>query len=150
MENTFLHLKRWRGIATRYAKRASSFLAVIQIRCIALWAGISWRHYLGGPLSKSVALVLEALTNLQLEGVKDHLLFEVRRTEFRGASPETRILAEGTTAADFFAYFLTPKSRAPLAKRSSFFASFWGEIILFFRFFLLFWRKVLMQIYLHT
>ena len=41
VENAFLHLKRWRGIATRYAKRASSFLAVIQIRCIALWAGIS-------------------------------------------------------------------------------------------------------------
>jgi len=40
VENAFLHLKRWRGITTRYAKRASSFLAAIQIRCIALWAGI--------------------------------------------------------------------------------------------------------------
>ena len=40
VENAFLHLKRWRGIATRYAKRASSFLAAIQIRCIALWVGI--------------------------------------------------------------------------------------------------------------
>jgi len=37
VENAFLHLKRWRGIATRYAKRASSFLAAIQIRCIVLW-----------------------------------------------------------------------------------------------------------------
>ncbi|MFZ0615353.1 MAG: IS5/IS1182 family transposase, partial [Chthoniobacterales bacterium] len=37
----FLHIKRWRGIATRYAKNASSFLAAIQIRCIALWALIS-------------------------------------------------------------------------------------------------------------
>ena len=40
VENTFLHLKRWRGVATRYAKNASSFLAVIQIRCIAIWLGI--------------------------------------------------------------------------------------------------------------
>ncbi|QOJ08993.1 IS5 family transposase [Nitrosomonas sp. H1_AOB3] len=40
VENAFLHLKRWRGIATRYAKNTSSFLAVVQIRCIALWADI--------------------------------------------------------------------------------------------------------------
>jgi transposase len=41
VENAFLHLKRWRGIATRYAKNTSSFLAAVQIRCIALWANIS-------------------------------------------------------------------------------------------------------------
>ena len=41
VENAFLHLKRWRGIATRYAKNAASFLAAIQIRCIMLWAQIS-------------------------------------------------------------------------------------------------------------
>lgn len=35
-ENTFLHLKRWRGIATRYAKNANVFLAAIHIRCMAL------------------------------------------------------------------------------------------------------------------
>jgi transposase len=40
VENAFLHLKRWRGIATRYAKRTSSFLAAVQIRCVALWAAI--------------------------------------------------------------------------------------------------------------
>jgi len=40
IENTFLHLKRWRGIATRYTKRSASFLAAVQIRCIALWAAI--------------------------------------------------------------------------------------------------------------
>jgi len=40
VENAFLHLKRWRGIATRYAKNTSSFLAVVQIRCIALRADI--------------------------------------------------------------------------------------------------------------
>lgn len=40
VENAFLHLKRWRGIATRYAKRSHSFLAAVQIRCIALWAEI--------------------------------------------------------------------------------------------------------------
>jgi len=37
VENAFLHLKRWRGIATRYAKNSSSFVATVQIRCIALW-----------------------------------------------------------------------------------------------------------------
>ena len=41
VENAFLHLKRWRGIATRYAKNAASFVAAVQIRCIALWANIS-------------------------------------------------------------------------------------------------------------
>ena len=39
-ENAFLHLKRWRGIATRYAKNVTSFIATVQIRCIALWAKI--------------------------------------------------------------------------------------------------------------
>jgi len=38
VENAFLHLKRWRGIATRYAKSTASFVAAIQIRCILLWA----------------------------------------------------------------------------------------------------------------
>ena len=41
VENAFLHLKRWRGIATRYAKNTASFAAAVQIRCIALWANIS-------------------------------------------------------------------------------------------------------------
>ena len=41
VENAFLQLKYWRGIATRYAKRSASFLAAVQIRCIALWAAIS-------------------------------------------------------------------------------------------------------------
>ena len=41
VENAFLHLKRWRGIATRYAKNTSSFLAAVQIRCLALWTNIS-------------------------------------------------------------------------------------------------------------
>ena len=41
VENAFLHLKRWRGIATRYAKNTASFLAAVQIRCIVLWANIS-------------------------------------------------------------------------------------------------------------
>ncbi len=41
VENAFLHLKRWRGIATRYAKNLASFLAAVQIRCIALWTTIS-------------------------------------------------------------------------------------------------------------
>ena len=37
IENAFLILKRWRGIATRYAKNTASFLAAVQIRCIAAW-----------------------------------------------------------------------------------------------------------------
>ena len=41
VENAFLHLKRWRGIATRYAKNTASFLVSVQIRCFALWANIS-------------------------------------------------------------------------------------------------------------
>ncbi len=40
VENAFLHLKRWRGIATRYAKNTASFLAAVQIRCIALWTSV--------------------------------------------------------------------------------------------------------------
>ena len=41
VENAVLRLKGWRGIATRYAKRASSYLAIVQIRCLVLWANIS-------------------------------------------------------------------------------------------------------------
>ena len=41
VENAFLHLKRWRGIATRYAKNLSSFVAAVQIRCLAIWLAIS-------------------------------------------------------------------------------------------------------------
>ena len=41
VENAFFHIKRWRGIATRYAKNATLFLAAIHIRCLALWANIS-------------------------------------------------------------------------------------------------------------
>ena len=41
VENAVLHLKGWRGVATRYAKRASSYLAIVQIRCMILWARIS-------------------------------------------------------------------------------------------------------------
>jgi transposase len=41
VENAFLYLKQWRGIATRYAKNADSFLAAVQIRCIFLWTTIS-------------------------------------------------------------------------------------------------------------
>jgi transposase len=41
VENAFLHLKRWRGICTRYAKNTASFLAAVQIRCISIWANIS-------------------------------------------------------------------------------------------------------------
>jgi len=41
VENAFCVLKRWRGIATRYAKNAKSFLAAVQIRCVAAWLCVS-------------------------------------------------------------------------------------------------------------
>ncbi len=40
VENAFLHLKRWRGIATRYTKNTASFLAAVHIRCLVLWVKI--------------------------------------------------------------------------------------------------------------
>ena len=40
VEMAHLRLKEWHGIATRYAKKADSFLTAIQIRCIFLWANI--------------------------------------------------------------------------------------------------------------
>lgn len=40
VENAFLKLKQWRGISTRYAKKASSYLAAVQFRCAILWASI--------------------------------------------------------------------------------------------------------------
>ena len=41
VENAFLHIKQLRGIATRYAKTLSSFLAAAQILCLVLWLRIS-------------------------------------------------------------------------------------------------------------
>lgn len=40
VENCFLVLKRWRGIATRYAKTSDAFIAAVPIRCIAIWTAI--------------------------------------------------------------------------------------------------------------
>ena len=38
VENAFRHLKKWRGVATRYAKNSPSFLAICQIQAMVLWA----------------------------------------------------------------------------------------------------------------
>jgi transposase len=38
VENAFLMLKQWRGIATRYAKNLDSFLAAVRIRALLHWA----------------------------------------------------------------------------------------------------------------
>jgi transposase len=38
VENAFLNIKQWRGLATRYAKKVQSFLSAVQIRCMMLWA----------------------------------------------------------------------------------------------------------------
>ena len=37
VENGFLDFKQWRGVATRYAKNSLSYLAVCQIRAMAIW-----------------------------------------------------------------------------------------------------------------
>ena len=42
VENAFLALKQWRGIATRYAKTLDAFVAAIQVRCIVIW--LSYRR----------------------------------------------------------------------------------------------------------
>ena len=38
VENGFLDFKQWRGVATRYAKRAASFLAICQLRVVMIWS----------------------------------------------------------------------------------------------------------------
>ena len=40
VENMFLKLKQWRCIATRYAKKASSFIASVQICAMFMWLSI--------------------------------------------------------------------------------------------------------------
>ncbi|UNP88097.1 IS5 family transposase [Aeromonas encheleia] len=40
VEKVFLHLKQWRGIATRYAQNAASFVAIVPLSCAPLWAAI--------------------------------------------------------------------------------------------------------------
>ena len=37
VENGFLEFKQWRGVATRYAKNSLSYLAICQIRAMAIW-----------------------------------------------------------------------------------------------------------------
>ena len=37
VENAFLSFNQWRGVATRHAKRAASFLAICQIRALVIW-----------------------------------------------------------------------------------------------------------------
>ena len=37
VENAFLKLKRWRGVATRYAKTTSSFRGAVTLAAIMLW-----------------------------------------------------------------------------------------------------------------
>ena len=37
VENAFLKLKRWRGVATRYAKTSSAFCGTIALACILQW-----------------------------------------------------------------------------------------------------------------
>ena len=45
VENAFLHIKQWRGVATRYAKRTESFLAAIHIRCLFIWVTRDYTPY---------------------------------------------------------------------------------------------------------
>ena len=50
VEKGFRKLKEWRGVATRYAKKAASYLAICRIRALALWAKVIWRHALRSSL----------------------------------------------------------------------------------------------------
>lgn len=45
VENAFEVLKRWRGIATRYAKHTASYLAAVQIACVSAWG----KYYVDTP-----------------------------------------------------------------------------------------------------
>ena len=38
VENGILEMKQWRGVATRYAKRAASYLAICQLRAVMIWS----------------------------------------------------------------------------------------------------------------
>ena len=42
VENVFRMLKDWRGIATKYAKNTSSFLAAVRARCLFYYLKISF------------------------------------------------------------------------------------------------------------
>jgi hypothetical protein len=44
VKNAFGDLKRQWSVATRYAKNRASFVAAVQIRCIALWIGLGELH----------------------------------------------------------------------------------------------------------
>ena len=44
VENCFLSLKRWRGIAIRYAKTSDAFIAAVHVRCIAIGTAIRALH----------------------------------------------------------------------------------------------------------
>ncbi len=37
VENAFLKLKRWRGVATRYAKTLTAFVGAVNLAAIVLW-----------------------------------------------------------------------------------------------------------------
>lgn len=40
VENGFLEFKQWRGVATRYAKRTASYLAICQLRAVMIWSNL--------------------------------------------------------------------------------------------------------------
>jgi transposase len=79
VENAFLHLKRWRGIATRYAKNSASFLAAVQIRCIALWAEISWRHYLKQYFFVGILTLISSLAASAMDSMDESIVHDLNR-----------------------------------------------------------------------
>ena len=40
VESSFGKLKEWRGVATRYAKNAASYLAICRIWALAVWGRV--------------------------------------------------------------------------------------------------------------
>ena len=61
VENTFLILKQWRGIATRYAKNTSSFLAAVRLRLLHNYLTV-WDS--SCPHSLTLCLTLQQLSNI--------------------------------------------------------------------------------------
>lgn len=43
VERTISWLNRWRGIATRHAKKSCNYLGAIQLACMLLWYRRAWR-----------------------------------------------------------------------------------------------------------
>ena len=71
--NVFLHLKQWRGVATRYAKEPASFLAICQILALVLWTNPvpTWdsTHFPSADSKASLSRLRNTLCSVDTAGV---------------------------------------------------------------------------------